>query len=369
MKIGDVHLGFCTNIYTGGDWEQIRGQCLEHIPIVKAGVSPDAELGFGLWLPAHAVAGMAADADSFKQALKDRGIYIFTVNAFPYDKFHSGIVKEKVYFPDWSSARRVAYTCEMADLLAFVLPSGVAGSISTVPVTYGKTCPSDAQKNILKTAAHFQKIESTTGRFIQLALEPEPDCYLESIDECLAFFDDLHRMDRDLTQRYLGVCVDTCHLAVGFESPAAGIERLAEAGINIGKIQLSSALVYTNDAGNKPEVISNFDDGRFLHQTRINQNGRITSYGDLPEASHKMTAGEWRIHYHVPLHYVGDGHRLGTTIASLDQHFFNTAAQVCRHFEIETYTFTLLPGQKMDIDQSIIREFEFALSAMGSMGP
>ena len=42
--------------------------------------------------------------------LDQHNCYVFTINGFPYGKFHGTRVKEKVYLPDWTSAERVDFT-------------------------------------------------------------------------------------------------------------------------------------------------------------------------------------------------------------------------------------------------------------------
>ena len=75
-----------------------------------------------------------------------------------------------------------------------------------------------------------------------LALEPEPCCMLETVEETVAFFrDHLHgeataavvaeRAGLDLAAarealvRHVGVCYDICHGAVEFEEPGGGLHR------------------------------------------------------------------------------------------------------------------------------------------------
>src|SRR5690606_2794888 len=75
------------------------------------------------------------------QQLNDAGMYVFTVNGFPYGAFHERPVKQQVYQPDWSSSERVAYTKRIADALSRLLPEGVNGTISTVPLAYASPLP------------------------------------------------------------------------------------------------------------------------------------------------------------------------------------------------------------------------------------
>src|SRR5207237_10881337 len=72
----------------------------------------------------------------FKKWLDQNACYIFTINGFPFGRFHGGRVKEQVYLPDWTSQERVEYTNRLFDLLAELLPGGLEGSISTVPCSF-----------------------------------------------------------------------------------------------------------------------------------------------------------------------------------------------------------------------------------------
>src|SRR5690606_6280561 len=102
-------------------------------------------------------------------------------------------------------------------------------------------------------------LERATQRWIQLALEPEPGCLLETSHDVVQFFEQ-HLFTAsvaahvaaacgvapgaalDLVRRHLGVCVDTCHLAVEFEEPDDAVAVFRAAGISIAKLQLSSGL-------------------------------------------------------------------------------------------------------------------------------
>jgi len=44
--------------------------------------------------------------------------------------------------------------------------------------------------HLLQAAAHLVVIERRAGKRIALALEPEPCCFLETVEETLAFFED-----------------------------------------------------------------------------------------------------------------------------------------------------------------------------------
>jgi hypothetical protein len=365
MNIADAHIGYCLNVYPGETAADVARHIELECPRVKAVVSPHADMGVGLWLAAKAARQLRSNSQLLAAQLADQGLYAFTVNAFPYGDFHCRPVKERVYQPDWSSPDRVAYTLDAAHILARLLPAGVDGSISTVPVAYGKNLPKRACDNLMTVAMGLEKIEFQTGRLIRLALEPEPDCYLETADESIAFFDKLRKLDRNGVDRYLGICVDVCHMALQFEDPVAALQKLGRAGINIPKIQISAALEIANPTLDELQYLQGFDDGVYLHQTRVQQNGNVVlRYPDLPEAVAAHPAGIWRIHFHVPLHFQAHHHQLRSTAVLLSDEFFRQALTYSAHFEVETYTYGVMPQQQHDTSTSLSAELQFVTRAV-----
>src|SRR5262249_2767953 len=131
----------------------------------------------------------------FASQLEESGLYVFTINGFPYGEFHTGRVKEKVYLPDWLSDARLDYTNELASLLARLLPDapGLEGSVSTSPGAFkprvsGEQDVASMADRMLRHAAFLHRLHETTGKIVSLAIEPEPECLLETIDETVAFF-------------------------------------------------------------------------------------------------------------------------------------------------------------------------------------
>ncbi len=365
MRIANTHIGYCLNIYPGESAAAIADHIRRRCPEVKAAVCPDSEMGIGLWLPAKAVREFRRHPDTLRQQLADRDMYAFTVNAFPFGDFHSRPVKEKVYLPDWSSLARKDYTIDAARILARLLPEGVDGSISTVPVAYGKDCPPQAMANLVAVAAELEKLESQTGRLIRLALEPEPDCYLERTNECIDFFEQLRLVNRILVDRYLGICLDVCHAAMQFEDPAVALKRLKQAGIHVPKIQVSAALEVVNPKDPELSYLEAFDDGIYFHQTRIRkENKALLRYTDLPEALADRPHGHWRVHFHVPLHFKASGTSVNSTAALLDADFFRQALLSTSHLETETYTYAVLPEKYQDAGPSVSNELQFVIRAV-----
>lgn len=365
MRIADTHIGYCLNIYPGETAADIARHIAREVPRVKAAVCPRDDMGVGLWLAAKAVGGLKQAPDGLKRQLGDQGLYAFTVNAFPWGDFHSRPVKEKVYQPDWSTSLRRDHTIDVAHILAHLLPQGVTGSISTVPVAYGKICPPRAPVNLVAVAAELEHLESRTGRLIRLALEPEPDCYLEQIDECIAFFERLRKLNRPLVDRYLGVCLDVCHCVLQFEDPVASLQKLEHAGIHVPKIQVSAALEIDDPALRDVKDLQAFDDGIYLHQTRVrNHENEIKRYPDLPEALAARPAGKWRIHFHVPLQFQPDNPNLRSTTSLLDDGFFKQALKSTPHLETETYTYAVLPQKQQDSGATVSAELQFVAQAV-----
>lgn len=192
-----VHLTYCSNIHPGETWAEVRAQVGAHLPKVKARLSPERPFGIGLRLSAIAAESLSEPAamEEFKAFLAGEGLYVFTINGFPYGEFHGTPVKENVYLPDWRDAARLAYSNRLADLLAELLPDDpeLDGSISTVPGAFKPAITGEADvaamaDNLVRHAAHLWDLRERTGRTVTLELEPEPCCFIETIDEAVDFF-------------------------------------------------------------------------------------------------------------------------------------------------------------------------------------
>lgn len=289
-------------------------------------------MGYGLWLSRRALD--ECDVDALRAALDRAGLFVFTMNGFPYGDFHGERVKHAVYTPDWADPRRLDYSLGLAEVLAALLPEGVAGTISTLPIGY--RAMTEAQRSAAvamlgRAVAGLAELRERTGRGIRLCLEPEPGCVLETATDAVALFEGIEASD------HLGLCYDTCHQAVVFEDASASVGALLDAGVAIGKVQLSSALVAPTASARA--ALMRFDEPRFLHQVRTAGGDGVDDLGD----AHELPDTEWRVHFHVPIHRQRFG-ELGTTRAFLEAAVVALkarGAQPC--FEVETYTWTVLP--------------------------
>lgn len=361
MKIGSAHLTYCLNIFPGENWNDNFVAIKTHISQIKKTICPNQSMGLGMRLSAESAKELLEVIDEFKDYLEKNNLYVFTMNGFPYGDFHRKPVKETVYLPDWGSEERVKYTADLAKIMSELIPVSTYGSISTVPVCYGKNLPKLAISNLFKIAECFHEIEEKTGKLIQLALEPEPDCYLETSDDVCRFFELLMKENADLAKRHLGVCVDTCHMALQFENPLESIQKIASNEILIPKIQISSVLKYQNE--NSADVLKKYDDGVYLHQTLVKHKDQIQRFKDLPDALKKNPQGEWRVHCHVPLYFDKNNEGIQSTSDFCTKEFIAESAKFTDHFEIETYTFSVLPDNQLDIDKSICLEYETVLKS------
>jgi sugar phosphate isomerase/epimerase len=368
MRIGDAHLTYCTNIHAGESWAEVLANIERHVVAVKQRVAPDEPFGVGLRLSARAAAELAAgDALArFEQLLAAQRLYVFTINGFPYGPFHGTPVKDAVYRPDWTEPERVAYTNQLADLLARLLPDGVPGTISTVPGCFrarvlGGTARTIAD-HLARCAAHLADLEASTGKRITLALEPEPCCSIETLAEAVDFF--AERVD---DRRHLGVCLDTCHAAVEFEQLAPALDALRTAGIAIAKVQLSAGLAVTPVDDAARAALARYTEDVYLHQVVARRGHRLQRYVDLPEAlADPAHADEWRIHFHVPIFRAELGPFTSTQPFLGDVLATHRREPITSHFEVETYTWDVLPPELRDepIADAVARELRWVLDRL-----
>jgi len=388
VKLDGAHLSYCTNIHAGDTWEEVRASLGRYLPLVKRRVSPQVPFGVGLRLSAQAAAALAKPPAlaEFRDFLTVENLYVFTLNGFPYGPFHGAPVKERVYQPDWRDPARLAYTNQLAELLAALLPADWTGhgSVSTVPGAF-KTAATESGavpaivEQLLQHVACLVALERSSGRCIVLALEPEPCCLLETVDETVRFFaEHLHsaaaaRRVAELARlnlpaaeaalrRHLGVCLDLCHAAVEFEGPTKSIAALESAGIAIAKMQVTAGLrIPLVDAG-AVTALRQFEDAVYLHQVVERGASGLARYVDIADAvaAGRWHAGdcEWRVHFHVPVFV-----EALTPFASTQPFVRDVLARQRRsactsHLEVETYTWSVLPAQhrNIDIDEAIARE-------------
>ncbi|MCK6575120.1 metabolite traffic protein EboE [Myxococcota bacterium] len=356
-----LHLGYCTNVHPGESLAEVEGVLRREVAAVRDRVAPGRAFGLGLRLGNTATTALADDPaalEAFAATLDDLGFYVFTVNGFPYGDFAAATVKAAVYRPDWRTDARRTYTRRLAAVLA-ALPGPERRTISTVAGGFKSETPDPGAlaEQLEASARDLAALADASGVHIRLCLEPEPFTTLETTDEVLEFFA-RHLLPRgEHVRSHLGLCWDSCHQAVQFEDPVAALDRLADAGIVIGKMQVSSALHLDRpgDAAARAALFA-YDEPRYLHQVVGRFRGSpglpptLRRAVDLPAVRADETvwrdAEAWRCHFHVPIGWEGENEvGLGTTRADWVAGVRHAVSQGrVEHLEVETYTWDVLPA-------------------------
>jgi hypothetical protein len=376
-----VHLAYCTNIHSGEGWGEVFDSLKRYTLAVRDRVNRGRPFAIGLRLSDQASRELVRPAvlAEFVKWLRDNQCYVFTINGFPFGRFHGAAIKEQVYAPDWTTPERLAYTNRLFDILAAIVPNGIEGSVSTVPGSFKEFIQTgeqleQIQDNLWRCLEHVAALSEQSEKTLHLGLEPEPLGLLENTAETLGFFESMeHRRPGDeRLGHHLGINYDTCHFAIEFEDPHATLDAFAKRKIKLSKIHLSSALrLVPNEAS--LTALQPFIDDSYLHQVITREgDGRLTRYKDLPYALEEtVRAEEWRIHFHIPL-YTPPASGLGTTtdhlLGVLDWLALNPNA--CSHLEMETYTWEVLPApfRSAHVTDQLAREYAWILPQLSQRG-
>ena len=344
-----VHLAHCSNVHPGEDLDDV----LVQLGAVGEGLRRRLDVptvGVGLWLPAALAARLVAEPASLerlRRGLQRAGVEVVTINAFPWGGFHAPVVKKAVYRPDWCTRDRLDYTLDCATVLARLLPDAAArGSISTLPLGWRSPWLSDrqatAEAHLVQLEDGLAKVSADIGRLVRVGFEPEPGCIVETTADAA------ERVGPSAGE-HVGVCLDTCHLAVAFEDVQDALARLAAADLPVVKVQLAAALHAQDPADpDTRAALAPFVEQRFLHQVRTRVGSRLMGRDDLDEAltgRPLATDDAWRVHVHVPLH-ADPAPPLRSTRTELRGAvgaLLGGAHALTDHLEVETYTWSVLP--------------------------
>lgn len=386
MKLSQGHhLAYCTNVHRGNTWQETFYSLKNYVLKVRDLICPEQPYAIGLRLGADAADQLTNKIElaGFQKWLNEQNAYIFTINGFPYGNFHGQRVKEDVYRPDWTDPNRLSYTISLFKILSHLLSHGEEGSVSTLPISFkefhpdGKL-PETAYEYLLECAEQIEKLSEEKNQDLHLGLEPEPLGWFETIPETISFFDELfNRADNpEIVRRRIGVNYDCCHLALEYEDAKEGLNALQDAGIRLSKLHLSSALCAKPNKENL-RTLEDYIEEVYLHQVITAEGGKVTNrikdlYIALNQAKEYNIGGdEWRIHFHVPLHS-SPGNGLDDTrkhvTDTLDWLAENPTA--CRHLEMETYTWEVLPEslRTINVVDQITKEYHWTLDALKARG-
>ncbi len=365
------HLAYCTNIHRGENWEQTFDSLQRYTLAVRDRAANGKRFAIGLRLSELAARELAerSTLETFRDWLDGNNTYIFTINGFPYGRFHGGRVKEQVYAPDWTSRERLEYTNLLFDLLVELVPAGIEGSVSTLPGSFKEFIRKESQRkrireNLWRCVDHIAALREKSGKILHLGLEPEPLGLFETSRETVEFLEGM-KAERPgheaVLAECLGVNYDTCHLAVEYEEPKDAVARFRRHGIKISKIHISSALRVHADTQTR-EALRQFTEDTYLHQVvSRSAEGELRRWKDLDLALAKSPAEEeWRIHFHIPLHFVPT-RLFQTTTDHIDGLFAELEADpsLCTHLEMETYTWEVLPPEMRsdDVVDQLVKEY------------
>ncbi len=383
-----MRLTYCANVHPAEDlaaWFRVHE---EHaVPIAAAVRAGGREFGLGAWWNATIARQLAADPAAragLAEWLDRHDLDVWTLNAFPYGGFHDAAVKTRVYTPHWADPWRVAYTIDVATVVTLLHAARGRGPavvpISTLPLGFREDSQRRAMAvNLRVVACRLANLRDEHGVHCVLALEPEPNCMLETAAATADFLEqEVFDVAGPLEERlrdHLGVCVDLCHLAVVGEDPVAAWRSLRQREITVPKVQVSSCLELRDPATSLDRLLA-FDEPRYLHQTGGDA-GRLRAL-DLADVAARRAEFERcrtiRTHFHLPVFWDAEG-PLGSTRRQLRAflaEMADTDPAEAPLLEVETYTWSVLDEDwrpDRDLVAGILRELDDVAAVLSTSKP
>lgn len=379
-----VLLAYCTNIHPAESWQETFIALQTHALRLRDILQGESGLLHPFPIAPRLSARAATELlendhlDRFALWVREEGCQVFTINGFPYGAFHGTRVKENVYKPDWSERSRLDYTMQLFQILLAFLKPGQQGSVSTLPGSFKEFHAPESLifDHLIECATEIERMSELSGCDLHLGLEPEPLGHFENTEETLAFFDRLwgHSKDPEMLRRRIGVNYDTCHFALEYDDCITSLEAFRNAGIRISKVHLSAALAFDPGDPLAWRAIEKFNEPTYLHQVLLEESDKkITRFRDLPECFAANTpeltrASEARVHFHIPL----DADPM-PPLRSTRNHaaellaYRNANPDFCQHYEIETYTWGVLPGAlQRPMEEHLAAEYRWVLERVQS---
>ena len=387
----ELWLAYGMNVHAGGDARTLRGALDTFVPALRTRLDAKGPFGLAVRLSAGGVEQLRRDEalrDALRERLDGERLVVFTGNAFVFGDFHGRPLKDEVYRPPWGDPTRTAYTLDFAEVLAVLNETGARCSLSTSPGAWRawerQPAVADRAREYAECAEGLRTLHDRTGVHVQLAIEPEPRCSLETTDEAIGFFegplsDALRRLHPGAAE-HVGLCYDVCHQAVVHEDIASSLQALQDAGIPIAKLQASCALEVPHPDQDASRIaLERFDEPTYLHQVGARDaEGNLHAAEDLSavlgDAAWRAFE-QWRVHFHVPVFRRAAVPPLRTTRDDLDTALrFVVEHAMTEQIEIETYTWDVLPeaereaGSGFDLVEALHKEYVSVLEVLETAG-
>ncbi|MCO5218914.1 MAG: hypothetical protein M9909_08800 [Thermomicrobiales bacterium] len=256
-----------------------------------------------------------------------------------------GGAKAEVHRPDWRSEERLTFMFQAANLAAELAQTDEFG-ITTNAFAYrtwiDPGMPGNwaaLTLNLIRIVEHLVRVRDRSGLTIHIDIEAEPGSLLRDTDDIVRYWqewliprgaamlsDRMPIIDGTAVEavlRHVRIALDTAHSAVVWDDPVTSLDRLVNAGVQIGRLQVSAALECEIPAepGERmalAEMLTVQQSPTLLQQVVAIRDG--ARYEDLPDAIaviNESVGENWRIHTHAPV--IGDGYGLLRTTRSVTE--------------------------------------------------
>ena len=268
-----------------------------------------------------------------------------TLNGFPYKAFHAPVVKRDVYRPHWAQRRAArlharagaaarARCCPTTSRRARSRRCRSAGARAGTTRRRPRRCARSSDVAGGLAALRGARPASGSGS----RWSPSRAARSRRSRRRATFL-------AGLAPEWIGVCLDACHLAVQFEAPADAVARLARRrradrqGAGVERAARARAGVGARAAS----CSARFDEPRFLHQVRERVERARRGHRRPARGAGRRAAG--RAASGACTSTCRSTRAEHTTQDELDGDAGRAAggpAPLTRHFEVETYTWSVL---------------------------
>jgi hypothetical protein len=327
VSVRIVHAGAIRPVSSFAD---VQAWVRESLAPINMAIGNDRPVGVSVRLSQAALADPLLTGANLKALLGEYGLNLAGISGVSI----SGGAKDQVHHPDWRTEDRLSFMFAASNLLAEVAEAGgPEPGITTNAFSHRRWLDVDfpgnwaaLTLNLVRVVQHLATIRERTGITMHIDLEAEPGSVLRDTADIIHFWhtwllgrgaamlsDRMQVTDgtaADVLQRHVRLALDTAHAAVVWDDAATSLDKVAETGVGIGRLQVSSALeiAVPADGAARADVrmhLGQLQSDRLLQQVVATRDGAIVArYEDLPDAIAAIdgAAGEtWRIHTHAPV--------------------------------------------------------------------